>query len=148
MKNCQFCGKTNPDSAVSCQNCGIVLSSWVEETPEKDWDPKPKRQLEKPKPVPHPPTRSKTRKNGGLVIWSVLNMLVFLMLGILDKIEWEFFPLAALLLPGLLGLYFAVNMNNSDFEEVQARRENIAIGFGVLGTILWIVTMIIAYNKL
>ena len=148
MKNCPFCGKASPDNATACQSCGIVFSSWAEEPPEKDWDPKSERRSEKPKPVPYPLTRPKNRKNGGLVIWSVVNMLVFLMLGILEKIEWEFFPLAASLLPGLIGLYFAVNVNNSESEEALTRRENIAIGFGVLGTVLWIVTVIIAYNQL
>lgn len=148
MKNCQFCGKANPDNATACESCGIVFSSWEEETMEKGWIPKLERRTEFPKAKPNPLSRPKNHKNGVLVVWSVVNMLVFLMLGILEKIEWEFFPLALVLLPGLLGLYFAVNVNNSDSEEVQTRRESIAIGLGVLGTILWIVTVIVVYNNL
>lgn len=148
MKNCSFCGSANADNATVCQNCGIVFTSWEEEPSEKEQERKPERRLEKPKQVPYPLTRPKNHKNGGIVMWSVVNMLVILILRILEKIEWEFLPLTFCMLPGLIGLYFAVNVNNSDSEEAQTRRENIAVGWSLLGTVLGIITLIIAYNRL
>ena len=140
MKLCPFCNNRNEDDAEVCQNCGVVFSSW-EETQEEAV------QAQTGGASPRTQASSEERpegyENGGLVAWSVVTMLLFLITGITDLIEWNIVALAACLVPGILGLLFAVNINCSVTKEKQEHRANVALGWCITGTILWITVMVI-----
>ena len=140
MKQCPFCNKSNPDDAEVCQNCGVVFSSWEEAQEEAV-------QVQTSVASPQTPDSSDDRpevyENGGLVAWSVVTMLLFLITGITDLIEWHIVALAACLIPGITGLIFAVNINNSVTKEKQEHRANVALGWCIAGTLLWIIVMVV-----
>lgn len=123
MKQCPFCDTQNEDTAERCRSCGIVFSSWEGKT-ETETENTQIAAIGAKTDGSDADHRPPNYSNGGLIAWSVITILLCL-------------------IPGIIGLVYAVNINSCETEEEQEHKASVASVWCLVGTILGILSILI-----